>query len=820
MAKIKGTARNDIINATHAGTDDKGHKVFPTDEPDQIFGLAGGDRLEGLGGGDDIDGGAGRDDISGGAGQDSLVGGTENDTIFGGDDQDSILGGTGNDLLRGENSSDRIFGEEGNDSIVGGEGIDFLFGDEGRDTIRGGDTGDNLYVTKAREVVAGEIYDGGGELGVLIDSLFISDTQLVDLSIVTLISIEDITSAGRIHANADQISGKQSLATGKITFLTAGLVDLVNKTVITSEFKLNPGGNDLDLTGCKNAFYTVEGGSGADVISGGDRDTGLANSSAGGDLLAGLPGDDLLIGRAGNDTLDGGIGDDTVFGSAGEDTARFAQTFEHYKIEKDAQGFKVTDIGTAGEEGVDRIREVENFQFADGFADPEHAFIGWEEMSTKRAATVGEVLVRSSTPGGGAPSHNVLASLADDISAADIQKVHYTGTFSASQILTRGYDFGDRGGSIGPSIFLTTGKGDVSLTNTKGDFTVRNNTPGDADLDKVAAAAGRDASHDAASITFTLKISDAATHFISFDMIMGSEEATTAPPFGDLAAVFVNGVNQAKFDGDAERILSLNQDFAPVVLNSFADPLPIEYSGITKLLNVVAPVHLGFNTIKIAIADLSDSDFDSGLFIGNLQGLLTGAAGMYVHVDGTGAPDDLAGGALPELFALGLGNDTVHAGDGNDLVRGNTGNDVLFGETGSDLLDGGSSADTLNGGAGNDTLNGGAKADSLQGLGGRDTFVFDTALGSDNIDTIVDYNVAADTIRLENAVFAGLAVGKLAATAFHTGSAAADASDRIIYNDVSGALLFDADGTGGGAAIKFASLAAGLAMTNADFAVI
>ena len=60
----------------------------------------------------------------------------------------------------------------------------------------------------------------------------------------------------------------------------------------------------------------------------------------------------------------------------------------------------------------------------------------------------------------------------------------------------------------------------------------------------------------------------------------------------------------------------------------------------------------------------------------------------------------------------------------------------------------------------------------------------------------------------------------LNADAFHIGATAADAEDRIIYNSGTGALSFDADGTGGGGAIKFAQLTAGLALTNADFVVV
>jgi serralysin len=80
--------------------------------------------------------------------------------------------------------------------------------------------------------------------------------------------------------------------------------------------------------------------------------------------------------------------------------------------------------------------------------------------------------------------------------------------------------------------------------------------------------------------------------------------------------------------------------------------------------------------------------------------------------------------------------------------------------------------------------------------------------------------VANDTVRLENSIFTGLAAGTLNADAFHIGTAAADAEDRLLYNKATGALSFDANGTGIGGAIKFAQLAPSLALTNADFVVV
>ena len=60
----------------------------------------------------------------------------------------------------------------------------------------------------------------------------------------------------------------------------------------------------------------------------------------------------------------------------------------------------------------------------------------------------------------------------------------------------------------------------------------------------------------------------------------------------------------------------------------------------------------------------------------------------------------------------------------------------------------------------------------------------------------------------------------IAAGAFNTGAAATQADDRIVYNAATGALIYDADGNGAGAALAFAFLRPNLALTNADFVIV
>ena len=96
-----------------------------------------------------------------------------------------------------------------------------------------------------------------------------------------------------------------------------------------------------------------------------------------------------------------------------------------------------------------------------------------------------------------------------------------------------------------------------------------------------------------------------------------------------------------------------------------------------------------------------------------------------------------------------------------------------------------------------------------------------TALGAGNVDTIFGFVSGSDKIVLDDAVFAGIGpLGSLAAGSFVTGSAAADAEDRIIYNAATGALLYDADGNGAGAAVQFATLGGSPALAASDFMVI
>jgi hypothetical protein len=186
---------------------------------------------------------------------------------------------------------------------------------------------------------------------------------------------------------------------------------------------------------------------------------------------------------------------------------------------------------------------------------------------------------------------------------------------------------------------------------------------------------------------------------------------------------------------------------------------------------------------------------------------------------------NLAPGAWTTLGPL------ANLGSGH-MARGNVANALLYkgstdslienatGGSNNDKLLGNDAANIFIGNAGNDRMNGGKGNDTMTGNDGNDTFIFSTALDkNNNLDRVMDFSAADDSFLLDHRVFTGLTGIGLSESAFFQGGAAHDADDRIIYNDVNGSLLFDVDGKGGQAAVKFAQISTGLTLSNADFLI-
>ncbi len=243
---------------------------------------------------------------------------------------------------------------------------------------------------------------------------------------------------------------------------------------------------------------------------------------------------------------------------------------------------------------------------------------------------------------------------------------------------------------------------------------------------------------------------------------------------------------------------------------------------------------------------LTGNNAHNHLYSGAGNDVLTGAAGSDT-LNGGGGNDKMTGGTGHDIYyvsatgdqvieAPNQGTDTIRSqisynlianiedlvligpsnttGRGNNLannVTGNAGDNLLNGLAGNDVVDGGAGDDVIYGAEGHDTLTGGA---------GNDRFAFQTVVNGVNVDDILDYSVADNSISLANYIFTNAGPnGTLQPFAFRLGTAAGDATDRIIYDSATGSIFYDPDGMGGAAATLFATVDPGTALTHADFLI-
>jgi len=262
-----------------------------------------------------------------------------------------------------------------------------------------------------------------------------------------------------------------------------------------------------------------------------------------------------------------------------------------------------------------------------------------------------------------------------------------------------------------------------------------------------------------------------------------------------------------------------------------------------------------------AIENLTYTGLSNATLVGNASvNTLTGNSGAD-RLDGGIGGDSLNGGDGNDLYVVDNVNDTITENDNegtdsvqssvtftlsdyvenltltgkaaingtgsaqDNIITGNSAANTLNGGLGNDTLDGGAGNDTLIGGDGADVLTGGLGNDSLTGGDGADYFKFNTALGKTNIDSITGFAHDTDRIQLDDAIFKKFVGtnGQIDSASFVTGGngvKALDANDFLIFNTATGALSYDPDGSGKGAAMQFATLVGVADVTASDFWIV
>jgi Ca2+-binding RTX toxin-like protein len=691
-----------------------------------------------------------------------------------------------------------VFGTSGNDTIAGTAGGDEMHGLAGNDTYT---------VNHSQDVVIENVNDG-------------NDTVLASITHTLAANVENLTLTG-----TNAINGYGN--------------ELDNLIIGNSANNVLKGyaGND-----------TLNGGAGADTMTGGDGDdvyfvdnagdvvqesangglggrdrvyssisytlptqveelvlTGSANLSG-----TGNTGANLLIGNAGNNVLNGLGGADTMSGGAGNDT---------YYVDHTGDVVMENDGG-----GTDTVYSTISYTLTQYV----------ENLILQAGAVIG-----SGNDLGNMITGNDAANKLYGLSGDDILQGG-----GGNDLLDGGLGSDTLNGGIGADTMVGGAGNDVYYVDDAGDVVTETADGGAADLVYT-------------SISYTLP------DFVENMTAIG------------LTAIDLTGNGLANtLTGNAANNL-LNGDVGDDVLigNAGNDTLD-GGTGADRMVGGVGNDTYYIDNIKDVVVETAtggaaDTVITSISYtLANYVENLVAAGSAAVILTGNSLNNRITGNEVANSLYGGAGNDILNGGAGADRMLGGVGNDTYYVDNAKDLvietatggtadrvvtsisytlvnyvenlagtgsgaisltgnglnnrITGNVANNRISGGAGNDALNGGLGNDVLKGGAGQDRFLFTTALNAvANVDTITDFNVADDTIYLENAIFKKLVkTGALDSRFFKIGSKAADANDYIIYNKNTGYLYYDADGIGKGAAVLFAKLAPHLSLTYKDFIVM
>jgi len=552
---------------------------------------------------------------------------------------------------------------------------------------------------------------------------------------------------------------------------------------------------------------TLYGHEGNDTIKGGFGRDYLYGES-GNDSLLGEEGEDLLYGGYGLDNLNGGSGDDYLEGGHGTDTyiltkAGGQDRINNYDSDSSIDVAKFTDIATTDVTGITRYSNDLVLTYG-GQLTVENYFSG----DTYRVDTFDFTNL--------------------DWSVADLK----------SKVITKGTESGDyiNGYNGGPNKIYAYG-GNDNVTGGDGNDTLF----GGMGNDNLRGSDGNDSllGQNGADTLYGDNGNDSLNGGVGDDRLEGGQGADT--------------YLIAKGDGH-DVLYNYDSDSAVDVIN-FTNVNLCDLTGANQVGNnfvlsygtdsqATVQYHFYGGSYQVGKYIFSDGSMINSVVMGSTgDESLSGTATTNDLIVGAGGIDTMTGLAGDDVYQTNGGDTIVEADSaGTDTVlssvslilgdnleklvlitgalngTGNSLDNQLCGNTANNILKGLVGNDTLNGGLGNDTLAGGS---------GADYFDFTTAPNAtSNKDTITDFSVVSDTIRLENSIMTGLgtATGVLAIGAFHSGTVdtATQVDDRIIYNTSTGALFYDADGTGSTAAVQLAIIGSTThpALTNADFMVI
>ena len=585
------------------------------------------------------------------------------------------------------------------------------------------------------------------------------------------------------------------------------------------------------------------GGAGADQIVGNDLSNRL-DGGAGNDTLNGGVGDDILIGGAGNDTLNGGDGSDQV---------TFSGTFASYTYSYNAALQSWTFNGASS--GIDLITGVELFSFTDGIKTGSQ-ILGNTAPPSIPVVSISANSASLSEGNSGSTAVNFTVKL--DQASTMAQTVNWAVAGSGTSA-TAANDFTS---ALTGTATIAAGQTSATMqVMVAGDTVVEANETFSVTLSSPSAGLKLGTTSAIATI-FNDDVAAPVDDYTSSTGTTGLVSVNGASAKGtiekiddcDLFKVTLTAGTSYTFDlartgGSLNPYLELyNASLAYVAINDNATSATTD-AKITYTAPATGDYYLaawdaasGTGTYALTGKVVSSLNLTGDASGNRLTGagyndILTGLAGDDVLVghagadilDGRTGMDQMEGGWGDDIYIVDNAMDAVletSAAGGIDWVKASvsyaldsnvenltlTGSSALngTGNTLANVIDGNAAANVLNGGAGNDVLTGGGGNDTLVGGLGSDFFVFIVAANAtSNRDTVADFQSGLDKIQLSRSVFTalGTASATLSEGQFWSGAGVVkghDANDRVLYNTSTGALYYDADGSGSAAAVQIA----------------
>jgi serralysin len=792
--------------------------------------------------------------------------GSGNDAITGNSASNYLLGNGGNDTVDAGSGADTVYGGDGNDRIVDTDFVtfDYYSGDIGVDTIDYSNIAFFSGVVSINLSTQQTVVNfAGGNTETVTGFENVEGSQGGEL----LIAGDNNNNLLRGNGGDDVVDGfigNDTMEGGSGVDMLSYALDRPVSVSLAALGAQNTGGAGTDvqsgfenltgsyfndtLTGDANA-NTIHGNGGADRIRGGNgADT----------LIAGAPNSSIVkSGAVHNSSLAAAVDMSNVFGLQSAAFIQDATTIPHATVVATSSGdpeyYKfLAGAGAVGHFDIDQTSVGQDTWL--NLYDASGTLLFSDDDSTVRDPGTANLFDSDFSFTFGTTAYYYVEVLRFPGSGPTVAGSTYTLNLSLTGAAVSSATAGSTlEGGAGVDVLIGGAGNDVLIGGAAGD-----QLNGGAGVDRAQYG---DAG---AGVTVDLQIPAnntgiaAGDSYISVENLTGSDFSDDLR--GDAGANTVNGVagndtltgrdgNDSLDGGNGDDVLlgGAGGD----VLNGGAGVDRAQYSDAAAAVTADLQTPAGNTGIAASDSYLSVENLYGSNFADNLRGnasanTISGADGNDTLTGRDGA-DQLEGGDGNDVLLGGVGADALNGGAGNDRAEysdaaagitadlqtaaNNTGIangdsyisiENLYGSDFADSLRGNASANTITGADGNDTIFGRDGNDSLIGGADNDRFVFNTALNAaTNVDRIASFSVADDIIALENAIFGALtSTGTLGAAAYFTGAAAHDASDRIVYNSGTGDVFYDSDGTGAAAAIKFAILGAGLAVTNADFVVI